>query len=61
VCAETGLSPAEVCTSYLLSKDVPVTVLLGSRTMEQVLDSFNKHIGYTFDDATVKYLETGVR
>lgn len=61
LCAQTGLSAAEVCTSYLLSKELPVTVLLGCRTMEQLKDSFSTHIDHTFDPATVRWLETGLR
>ena len=58
---ETGLSPAEICTSYLLSIDFPVVAMLGCRSMEQLRDSLGAHIGYTFDQQTVAWLETGVR
>ena len=57
---KTGLTPAEICTSYLLSLDFPVVPMLGCRSMVQLRDSLSSHIDYTFDAATVKWLETGI-
>lgn len=58
LCKRTGLSPAEVCTSYLLSKDLAVVAMLGCRTLEQLKDSLG-HVDYVFDDETVRWLESG--
>lgn len=58
LCKKTGLTPAQVCISYILSRDYPVVAMLGSRTMEQLRDSLG-NIDYRFDEATVRWLETG--
>ena len=58
LCKKTGLTPAEVCTSYILSKDVRAAAMLGCRTLAQLKESLG-HIDFELDEDTVKWLEGG--